>query len=118
MKVIIAGGRKFNNYALMCQEIEKMNLDITEVVCGGAKGADLLGQKWAEEHGIAVKFMPAEWEIYGRAAGMMRNELMGDYADYLIAFWDGKSKGTLHMINYMEQIGKHGAVIRYEEVEQ
>ena len=114
MKVIIAGSCTSNDYEFLKKKINELNLEITEVVCGGARGVDSLGQRYAEELGIPVKMFPAQWDLYGKAAGMIRNKEMGKYADYLIAFWDGKSKGTLNMINFMEQINKHGTVVRYQ----
>ena len=113
MKVIIAGSRDFNNYKMLEQEIDKLKLDITEIVSGGARGADGLGEKYALTHHIKLTIMNADWNKYGKSAGIIRNRQMGNYADYLIAFWDGKSRGTKHMIEYMKQIGKHGSVILY-----
>ena len=113
MKVIIAGTRTFNNYQLLCNTIKELNINIDEIVCGRAKGADALGEKDAKENNIPIKYFLADWDKYGKGAGPIRNHQMGDYADYLIAFWDKKSKGTLDMINYMQQIGKHGKVIYY-----
>ena len=113
MKVIIAGTRTFNDYKLLCNTIKELNINIDEIVCGGAKGADTLGEKYAKENNISIKYFLADWDKYGKRAGPIRNHQMGDYADYLIAFWDKKSKGTLDMINYMQQIGKHGQVIYY-----
>ena len=113
MKVIIAGGRDFDNYEMMCQELE--GIDITEVVCGEARGADSLGKRWAQEHNIPVKSFPADWDAYGNYAGIRRNHDMAQYADYLVAFWDGKSKGTKDMIAFMNFICKHGKVVLYEK---
>ena len=113
MKVIIAGTRTFNDYQLLCTTIKKLNINIDEIICGGARGADTLGEKYAKENNISIKYFLADWDKYGKGAGCIRNHQMGDYADYLIAFWDKKSKGTLDMINYMQQIGKHGQVIYY-----
>lgn len=115
MKVIIAGGREFDNYELMCEEMAKIreNITITEVVCGGARGADSLGRQWAQENGIPVKEFPAEWDVFGKQAGILRNHDMGNYADFLVAFWDGKSTGTQDMISFMKRIGKHGRVVKY-----
>lgn len=113
MKVIIAGTRTFNDYQLLCNTIKELNINIDEIVCGGAKGADALGEKYAKENNISIKYFLADWDKYGKRAGPIRNHQMGDYADYLIAFWDKKSKGALDMINYMQQIGKHGKVIYY-----
>ena len=113
MKVIIAGSRTFSNYNLLEAEIDNLRLDITEIICGEAKGADSLGKMYAIRHNIPVKSFPAKWDLYGKRAGMIRNQEMGDYADYLIAFWDGQSKGTKHMIDYMRILGKHGHVVLF-----
>lgn len=78
--------------------------DVSEVVCGMARGVDLLGKSWAEKEGVPVKEMPANWRPNGpkskldRAAGYKRNIEMGNYSEALIAVWDGKSDGTRHMI--------------------
>ena len=114
MKVIIAGSRTFKNYDLIEQTMSELGLDVDEVVCGGARGADRLGEQWAKNHNIPVTYFPAKWNIFGKWAGFKRNEEMADYADYLVAFWDKKSRGTQHMINTMQQICKHGTVIVYE----
>ena len=113
MKVIIAGGRDFNNYDLLSQTIDELNIIVSEVVCGDANGADTLGAAWASANGIPVKHYPADWDTYGRSAGIIRNKQMAEYADFLVAFWDGKSHGTKNMIDTMQQIGKHGRVILY-----
>lgn len=101
MKVIIAGGRTFNDYKLLCQICDKaLSLqNEVEIVSGTANGADKLGEKYAKEKGCPVKHFPADWDKYGKSAGYKRNEEMAKYADALIAFWDGKSKGTKHMID-------------------
>ena len=113
-KVIIAGSRDFNDFSYLQGYMATLPpwIGIDEVVCGEAKGADTLGKQWAELHGIPVKSFPADWDRLGRRAGPMRNVEMGIYADGLIAFWDGKSSGTHHMIKYMESEGKWTYVIR------
>ena len=111
MKVIIAGNRTFNNRQLLFDTMDNLDIEIDEVVCGEARGADTLGKIWAKSKGIPVKSFPAEWDKFGRMAGPIRNRDMGKYADYLVAFWDGKSVGTKDMIFYMQQIGKHGKVV-------
>ena len=113
MKVIIAGGRDFNNYDLLTQTMNELNIIISEVVCGDARGADTLGAVWASANEIPVKHYPANWDTHGRSAGIIRNRQMAEYADFLVAFWDGKSHGTKNMIDTMQQIGKHGRVILY-----
>lgn len=114
MKIIIAGSRNFYDYEFLKQKMKELNLEITELVCGEARGADSLGKRWALENNIPIKSFYPDWDRYGNSAGMIRNHEMGDYADYLVAFWDGKSRGTKDMIFYMQQIGKHGEVIIYE----
>jgi hypothetical protein len=98
MKVIIAGGRDFTNYALVEDAIKCSAFEITQVVSGKAKGVDTLGEVWALANSIPVEAFPADWSQHGRAAGPIRNREMAEYADALIAIWDGESKGTANMI--------------------
>jgi len=98
MKVIIAGGRDFTNYALVETAVKVSGFEITQVVSGKAKGVDTLGEVWALANNIPVEAFPADWDQHGRAAGPIRNREMAEYADALIAIWDGESKGTANMI--------------------
>ena len=100
-RVIIAGGRSFKDYDRLCSICDYMlqNQRDIEIVSGTAMGADKLGEQYALERGHKIARFPAKWDEYGRAAGFIRNEEMAKYADGLIAFWDGKSKGTGHMID-------------------
>lgn len=99
MKVIIAGSRTVGDFRIVAQAVFDAGFTIAEVVSGTAAGVDRLGEQWAEVFGIPVKRFPANWERDGRAAGMMRNRRMAEYADGLIAVWDGVSKGTKQMID-------------------
>ncbi|PHS51899.1 MAG: hypothetical protein COB01_08845 [Lutibacter sp.] len=108
MKLIIAGSRNFTDYKKLCEICDNILQDQTDVeIVSGAyyKGADLLGEKYAVEKGFLLTKFPADWKRFGRAAGPKRNEQMANYADALIAFWDGKSKGTKHMIELAKQYG-------------
>jgi hypothetical protein len=101
MKVIIAGSRDFDDYEVLrkyCDFLLQSQKDI-EIVSGTAKGADHLGERYAIERGYKVTRFPADWNKHGKAAGYIRNEEMAKYGDALIAFWNGNSKGTEHMIN-------------------
>lgn len=101
MKVIIAGSRDFSDYEKLkevCDYMLSRQTDV-EIVSGAARGADILGEQYAKEKGHSLKQFPAEWDKFGKRAGYLRNEDMAKYSDALIAFWDGKSKGTEHMIN-------------------
>ena len=110
-KVIIAGSRSFNDWNLAYQTLNPYKDKINEVVCGDAKGADIIGANWAHENHIPIRHFPADWQKYGASAGYVRNKAMGDYADFLIAFWDGASPGTKDMIEYMKKLGKEQIVI-------
>lgn len=114
-RVIVAGSRSFDSFSLLQQKLDKIlaNLDNVEIVSGGAKGADTLGEHYAELRDLAVKRFPANWEKHGKGAGYRRNEVMAKYATHLIAFWDGKSKGTKHMI----ALGaRHGLKVRVVKI--
>lgn len=105
MKTIIAGGRDIIDMSILKNALSSIDFKITEVVCGLARGADLLGEEWASKKEIPVKYFPAKWHLYGKSAGYKRNNQMAEYADCLIALWDGKSKGTSHMINLAKENG-------------
>ena len=98
MKLIIAGNRDFNDYYLLCNTMSLLNLSVSKVVSGGARGADALGERWAIENNILIKRFPADWNKYGKRAGILRNESMAQYADGLLAFHDGIGRGTANMI--------------------
>lgn len=105
MKVIIAGSRDIGPWVVRTA-ILSSKFTIDEVVSGRARGPDTWGEQWAESYDIPCKFFPADWDQYGKSAGYIRNKEMAEYADALIAVWDGVSKGTKHMIDIMEKLGK------------
>ena len=118
-KVIIAGSRGFSNYKLLHEQCnkflrEKRKTHNIIIVSGGARGADKLGEKYSQDEGFALEVYPAQWDKYGKRAGFRRNEQMAEVADALIAFWDGKSHGTKHMIDIMNEKNLEGRVINYE----
>ncbi len=82
-----------------------------EIVSGGARGVDSCAAEHARNNGIKLtEFLP-EYDRYGRAAPMIRNKQIVDYADKVVAFWNGSSKGTLSVIRYAEKAGKVCEVI-------
>ena len=105
MKVIIAGSRSFSDYDFLREVCDKylkeLNRDI-EIVSGTANGADILGERYAKQKGFPIKKFPANWEL-GKKAGYLRNKEMAEYADGLIAFHDGTSRGTKHMIDLAKE---------------
>ena len=115
MRVIIAGGRDFNDYQLLKDKVNyyMSNASDVTVICGEANGADSLGKRLAKENGWSVKSFHAKWDLYGKSAGYIRNKEMADNTDVLIAFWDGKSKGTANMIEIAKKKGIPIRVVRY-----
>lgn len=119
MKLIIAGGRDFEDHNIAMASWTSLNLDldphqhITEIVSGGANGADLIGEQLATHFNIPCERFPADWDKHGKSAGYIRNEEMAKYGDYLLAFWDGHSKGTKHMIDCAEKEGLPVKLVKY-----
>jgi len=108
MKLIIAGSRTFTDYKKLYEACDHILQDQTniEIVSGACyKGGDKLGEQYANERGYKITKFPADGKSYGKAAGPKRNEQMANYADALIAFWDGKSKGTKNMIQHTKKQG-------------
>lgn len=99
MKIIVSGGRKYNNKALLFEALDQIHKDnkITMIVNGGATGADFLSTMWAIENKVSYKIYKAEWDKYGKAAGFRRNkEMISSNMDatFLLAFPGGN--GTNH----------------------
>lgn len=112
MKTIIAGSRWITDATVVYRAIDLAGFNITEVVSGGARGVDTIGEMWAAYWGIPIKPFPAIWrDKDGQRdlqAGLKRNSAMARYADALIAVWDGRSPGTKHMIDQANYYGlKH-----------
>ena len=111
IKIAVVGCRHYNNYSQAKDFIDQcicmMEPTATLVfISGKCSGADMLGERYAEENGATLEYYPADWKKYGRAAGPIRNRQIVTAADYIICFWDGKSKGTRSVIKYAEQFEK------------
>ncbi len=110
-RVVIAGCRDYNNYEQaklyidFC--IKRIKKEYTLIfLSGGCRGADAMGERYAEENGFKVEKYPADWKTYGRSAGPRRNKQMAEITDYVICFWDGQSRGTKSMIDYAKEYNK------------
>lgn len=117
MKLAVVGSRDFDDYDLVQDAVLTMgiNYGISDfiIISGGAKGADSLAKKLAVCWGYPlIEFLP-DWRLHGLKAGYLRNKQIVDECDYLIAFWDGKSKGTKHSIDLAERAGKLYKIIKY-----
>lgn len=118
MKLIIAGGRDFRDINLMRDRLQQLVADkviddSVELICGMARGADIMGYNLFTEVGLTTHEFKPDWDGLGKRAGFVRNEQMGDAADLALIFWDGQSKGTKHMISYMEKLNKPVYLVRY-----
>lgn len=114
-RVIVAGSRSFRDYNFLEEKLKtilKNRMPYVEIVNGLAEGADRLGGVFADHHGLPQKKFAADWDNLGKAAGILRNEDMGRYADALVAFWNGESRGTAHMIDFATKNNLAVKVIR------
>lgn len=119
-KVIIAGSRGFSNYDLLKSKMDYFLSNMTDkiqIVSGTARGADQLGERYANEKGYSIQRFPADWEHEGKSAGYKRNVKMAEYADALVAFWNGSSRGTKHMIDIAQSHKLRIRVVYYDEDE-
>lgn len=117
-KLIVFGSRDFEDYSMLETTLVSLSNTVYKdqaisVVTGMAKGADALGYLFALKNNVVNYKFPADWNKYGRQAGYLRNIQMGEFSDGGVAFWDGKSKGTLHMIKYLEHLNKPVHLIIY-----
>lgn len=128
MKIAIIGGRDFENYELLKFKLLPYRASITKIVSGGAKGADSLGEIYAKEHNIPTQVFLAQWTLfdkpckirinklgkeYNALAGFNRNAEIVKNADFIICFWDGKSKGTKDSIGKAHKLKKDILIIYY-----
>ena len=119
MKLAIVGGRKFNDYSMLYtwaylltyQAV--MASDEIVIVSGGAKGADTLGAKFADEHDYPKEVFLPDWDMFGKFAGFVRNQQIVDACDTVLAFWDGQSKGTRDTINKAKIAKKPTFIVYY-----
>jgi hypothetical protein len=114
MKVIVAGSRELTDIRLVDQAIMDSKVHITELVSGGARGVDAMGEQWARLNDVPVKVFPANWNLHGKAAGPIRNRQMAEYADFLVCIWDGCSRGTKNMFETMRSLKKPYFVLEVE----
>jgi|TARA_R110000782_G_scaffold203642_2_gene292198 hypothetical protein len=115
MRVIIAGSRDFNDYNTLERKMNiilKNQYDVT-IISGTARGADKLGERYAGQNHHKLEKYPAMWDLYGKSAGYKRNEEMANTSDAAVVFWDGKSKGTKHMIDISKKFNLKLRIIKF-----
>ena len=107
-RVLVGGCRSYTDYSAFCSCMDLLLPQITAesdliILSDGCRGTDSLAKQYAIAHSYAWECYPAEWARYGKAAGPIRNRRMVECADYVIAFWDQKSRGTRSLIEYAER---------------
>lgn len=98
MRTIVAGGRNVTDYRVVLNAMDIIGWTPTVIISGNANGVDKLGERWAKENVVVTEIFPANWDKYGKSAGYIRNDLMAKEAEALLLIWDGKSKGSGHML--------------------
>lgn len=107
--VAVVGTRTFSDYKLLKKTLT--GFDIKEIVSGGCSGADTMAERYAHHYGISLRVFPADWKKHGKAAGPIRNSLIAQYCDFVVAFWDGESPGTKDIIKKAGNLNKEIIVI-------
>ena len=127
LRIIIAGSRDFNDYKLLKASIRDIlkntsleSVNKIKIISGTARGADQLGERFAKQFKLEVVKFPADWDCFGKRAGYIRNEEMAKYSvkdgnyGMLVAFWNGESKGTKHMIDLAKKHGVEIHVVKFD----
>lgn len=122
--LIIAGTRTFEDYDtfLIVTDFMLQNKKDVVIVSGGARGVDKMAERYAKEKGYEIRIFLADWELYGKAAGYIRNKRMHDFvAQYknrgCLLFWDGKSKGTKQNIELAKTRNTQLKIVRIDKEE-
>lgn len=105
MRTIIAGSRTITQYSALLEALEFADWEMTHIISGMARGVDSLGERYARENKIRLSGYRALWEEHGKRAGYLRNVQMAESADACVIVWDGKSRGTRHMIRVAQEHG-------------
>lgn len=118
MKVAVSGSRTIEDYQTVFDVLKESPFEIDELIHGGARGVDSLAERFAEEAGIPTIIIRPDWKRYRGRAGPLRNRIIVDQADALIAIWDGESSGTKGTIKYAEKQGKPVHVRTFKQFAQ
>jgi len=112
VNIAVIGSRNFDDYefvenivsAVIADLAEQTNSDKITIVSGGAKGTDLLAERFAKQHSFPMLIFRPDYKSFGKAAPIRRNREILEHSDMVIAFWDGASKGTRYMIEQAEKL--------------
>jgi len=115
LRLGVIGSRSFNDYKLLCNTLQEYKHYKLEIVSGGAKGADSLAKRYAEENLLPYKEFLPDWDSFGKQAGFIRNADIIANSDEVVAFWDKKSSGTANSIHLAGKKGIPVKIIHFEE---
>ena len=118
MKTAIIGTRTYDNYTQLCEIISNLEHKPSEIISGGATGADALAERYAKDNDLPLTIHLPNWKEYGKAAGPIRNKTIIEDCEQIVAMWDGQSKGTKHTIDTAKKIGKPTKVVMYAQTQQ
>lgn len=117
-KIAVIGSGTFEDYEMLARILDKNAPKIKLIVSGAIRGADTLATQWATERGVPYLVMPARWKdengAHDRGAGFRRNRELIAYADVVLAFYDGESRGTKHSIEIAQQLNKPLKVFNFQ----
>jgi len=120
MKIVVGGSREFTDKTRVFEvmedvlfQVERLGLRSVTILSGEARGSDRLGEKYAEHRELRLERFPADWDRYGKSAGVIRNKQMATKADMAVLFWDGESAGTKNMMEEMWAQRKPVVVVRF-----
>ena len=116
MKIAIIGSRNYTDYKKLESVLDEFfsNIENFSIISGGAHGVDTLAKIWSQKNNIKYKEIKPDYLRYKRAAPLIRNKDIVFEADNIIAFWDGKSRGTKFTIDYAKKINKKVIIIDVE----
>ena len=112
MKIAVIGSREITNINLE----KHLPSECDEIVSGGARGVDSLAAAYAKRVGLKLTVFRPDYDAYGKSAPIIRNKDIVNYADTVIAFWDGISRGTSFVIDYCKRVGKPCTVVHMRKV--
>lgn len=112
VNIAVIGSRNFNDYEFVENIVSEVIADMKNqtisdtitIVSGGAKGTDLLAERFANQHSFPLLIFRPDYKSFGKAAPIRRNREILEHSDMVIAFWDGESKGTRYMIENAEKL--------------
>lgn len=107
----VVGSRFFSDYDLLCSVLD--DIPISSIISGGASGADSLAAQYAASNSLPLTVFQADWSRFGRSAGPRRNRLIVDSSSHLVAFWDGRSRGTLSSLKLAASAGIQRTIVNF-----